>query len=131
MEKSNYGVEISLKSPDDFLLCKESLTRIGIPSKDGKRLYQSCHIFHKKGVYKIVHFLEMFILDGKDTTIQPEDYERRNLIASLLAQWGLCTIVNKDEIAFKSPMNCIKVLPFKEKNKWELISKYSVGSKKI
>jgi hypothetical protein len=125
------GVEISLKKDDDFLKVKETLTRIGVASKKDKTLYQSCHILHKRGKFAIVHFKELFVLDGKDSDISDNDLARRNTITNLLAQWGLVDIViplsQTDPIA---PLNQIKVVKHSEKSQWNLVAKYSIGKKK-
>lgn len=123
------GVEVDLKKPEDFLVIKESLTRIGVASKKTKTLYQSVHILHKRGKYYICHFKSLFILDGKSSTISTEDIERRNLIASLLQDWGLVTIKNNSLLGEKAQMHTIKIIPFKEKGEWQLESKYSLGNK--
>lgn len=125
------GVEIRLGEEDDFLKVRETLTRIGVASRKDKILYQSCHILHKQGRYALVHFLEMFALDGKRSTFDSADEGRRNLIAKLLEDWGLIKIVDPD--AHKSPMaklNEVKVLAFKDKKDWELVPKYTIGKKK-
>lgn len=128
------GVEVILPNSDAFLKIKETLTRIGIASKAKKQLYQSCHILHKKdretgeSHYAIVHFKELFKLDGKESTITDEDLARRNTITNLLVEWGLVKYATNDAHVF-APLNKIKVLSFKEKNEWELISKYSIGKK--
>lgn len=122
-------LEVVLESPDDFLKVKETLTRIGVASKKEKKLWQSCHILHKKGKYYIVHFLEMFCLDGKYSSITPGDIERRDAIASLLDEWGLVKIVGKPKVDYKSCMHRIKVIPFREKSEWILESKYTIGKK--
>ena len=122
-------VEISLKEPDDFLKVRETLTRIGVASRKEKKLYQSCHILHKKGQYYIVHFKELFALDGKQANFSDNDVERRNTIAQLLADWGLIAILNKDVAENKAPLSQIKVLSFKEKNEWDLQAKYNIGKK--
>lgn len=122
------GVEISLPESDYFLKVKETLTRIGISSKKEKKLYQSCHILHKQGRYAIVHFKELFYLDGKETDISEEDIARRNTIVSLLEEWGLLTL-EEDLVGNKAPMNQIKIISFKEKPNWQLQSKYSIGRK--
>lgn len=125
------GVEITLKEPDDFLKIKETLTRVGVASDHSKSLFQSCHILHKRGRYAIVHFKELFILDGKASTLDEEDLARRNTIACLLEQWNLAKIVDPSKCAApKAPMKQIKVVPFREKNDWQLISKYQIGTKK-
>jgi len=112
-------LEITLQKPDDFLKIRETLTRIGVSSRTEKKLWQSCHILHKRGKYYIVHFKEMFALDDLPTSIDSDDIGRRNTIACLLEEWGLLKIVNKAKIADKVPVNKIKILPFKEKNDWE------------
>jgi hypothetical protein len=123
-------VEVKLKIDEDFLKVRETLTRIGVASKKEQVLYQSCHILHKQGLYYIVHFKELFALDGKPSNISEEDLGRRNTIANLIAEWGLVTLVepgkSKDPIA---PMSQIKIIPFKEKNDWELVTKYNIGRK--
>lgn len=119
-------VEVRLKKPEDFLKIKETLTRIGISSKD-KKLFQSCHIFHKKGKYYIVHFKELFKLDGKPCDISIEDIQRRNAIACLLEEWGLLEIVDKLKVEDKIHIRKMKIIPFKEKREWELIPKYNIG----
>lgn len=129
-KKHDVGVKITLKDPDAFLIVKETLTRIGIPSKNSKTLYQSCHILHKGGNYSIVHFLELFILDGKATSISDDDFRRRNAIAKLLHTWGLCVIENMEDVEITVPLNEIKIVSFKDKKDWALIPKYSLGTKK-
>ena len=119
-------VEVGLKKPEDFLKIKETLTRIGISSKD-KKLFQSCHIFHKKGKYYIVHFKELFKIDGKPCDISIEDIQRRNAIACLLEEWGLLEIVDKLKVEDKIHIRKMKIIPFKEKQEWELIPKYNIG----
>ena len=126
----NIGVAIELKNPDDFLLIKESLTRIGVANLKEKKLYQSVNLLHKRGKYYIMHFKEMFLLDGKSADISDEDIGRRNLIASLLQDWGLLKIVNLEQIAFKVPMSKIKILSFDEKSNWSCIPKYTIGNRK-
>ena len=125
------GVEISLPTPDTFLKVKETLTRIGIASRKEKKLYQSCHILHRQGRYSIIHFKELFILDGKDDDFTEEDLARRNTIVNLLEEWGLVKVINselsEDPVA---PLSQIKILPHKEKNLWSLESKYSIGKKR-
>ena len=124
-------VEIRLKSPDDFLKCRETLTRIGVASRSEKKLYQSCHILHKQGKYYIVHFKELFMLDGKQTNFDVEDQGRRNTIVNLLQQWELIKVVDKAKIETPSaPLSQIKILPYKDKDAWELVAKYSIGRKK-
>lgn len=126
------GVEISLASPDDFLKIKETLTRIGIASKKEKTLYQSCHILHKKGRYFLMHFKELFELDGKNSDLTDSDLGRRNTISKLLQDWGLVTVLNPSMIDNpKVSTGQIKILPFKEKKNWKLASKYSIGNVKI
>jgi hypothetical protein len=123
-------LEVTIAHEDDFLKIKETLTRIGIASREKQTLYQSCHIFHKKGKYYITHFKEMFALDGKATNYSDEDKERRNTIAHLLEEWGLLKIADKTLVEKRAPLSHIKVLPFKEKKDWTLVSKYQVGKKK-
>ena len=126
----NNMVEVSLNEPDDFLKVRETLTRIGVASRKEKKLYQSCHILHKQGRYYIVHFKELFALDGKHANLTINDVQRRNRIAQLLADWGLITIVSDTEVGDIAPLNQIKVLAFKEKQEWTLESKYNIGRKK-
>ena len=123
-------LEVTLQKPDDFLKVRETLTRIGVSSRTEKKLWQSCHILHKKGKYYIVHFKEMFALDDLPTSINTEDIGRRNTITCLLEEWGLVKIVDKAKIVDKVPLNKIKILPFKEKNEWELCPKYHIGRSK-
>ena len=123
-------IEVTLKEPDDFLKVRETLTRIGVASRKEKKIYQSCHILHKQGKYYIVHFKELFALDGKQTNFSSNDLQRRNRIAQLLSDWGLISVVNKDQIEDLAPLNQIKVLSFKDKNDWTLESKYNIGRKK-
>ncbi len=124
------GIEIELKRPDDFLILKETLSRIGIQSKTSKTLYQSVHILHKQGKYALVHFKELFRMDGKQADITDDDYRRRNSIAKMAASWGLCNIINKKDIEFLiEPGDTIKIVPFKEKNDWSLIQKYTIGKR--
>ena len=123
-------LEITLPTPDNFLKVKETLTRIGVASKKDRKLYQSAHILHKQGRYFIVHFKELFILDNKDSDITINDIERRNAIALLLQDWGLLTIVNKPTTNPSSILSQIKIVSYKEKAEWELITKYSIGLKK-
>ena len=125
-------VEVTLGEPDDFLKVRETLTRIGVASRKEKKIYQSCHILHKQGKYYIVHFKELFALDGKNTNLSIKDLQRRNRIVQLLLDWGLVSIVeeSKEKIADLAPLNQIKVLSFKEKNEWRLESKYNIGRKK-
>lgn len=124
-------VEVILNEPDDFLKVRETLTRIGVASRKEKKIYQSCHILHKQGKYYIVHFKELFALDGKNTNLSLNDVQRRNRIIQLLSDWGLISIVTPDKIADLAPLNQIKVLAFKEKDEWTLESKYNIGRKKV
>lgn len=124
-------VEVVLKKEDDFLKIRETLTRIGVASKKNKTIYQSCHILHKQGKYYIVHFKELFALDGKPSNFGDEDRSRRNTIANLLAEWGLVTLVDPDKSGDPvAPLSQIKILPYKEKDEWELVAKYNLGKKK-
>jgi hypothetical protein len=123
-------VEVKLSQPDDFLKIRETLSRIGIASKKDKKLYQSCHILHKQGRYFIVHFKELFGLDGKQTNFSEEDQQRRNTIVKLLNDWGLVAVVNEAKITQQAPLSQIKVIAFKEKNEWVLETKYNIGKKK-
>ena len=122
-------LEVQLKEPDDFLKVRETLTRIGVASRKDKKLFQSCHILHKQGRYFIVHFKELFALDGKFSNFSDNDLERRNTIAQLLSDWGLIAIVNKEQAENKAPLSQIKVLAFKDKNDWDLQAKYNIGKK--
>ena len=122
-------LEVQLKEPDDFLKVRETLTRIGVASRKDKKLFQSCHILHKQGRYFIVHFKELFALDGKEANLSDNDIERRNTIAQLLGDWGLIAIVNATIAENKAPLSQIKVLAFKEKNEWDLQAKYNIGKK--
>ena len=124
------GVEVVLKNPDDFLKIKETLTRIGVASRKDKTLYQSCHILHKRGRYAILHFKELFKLDGKEADITEEDISRRDSIAALLDEWGLLDVVDVANFDEKLDLKQIKIVPFKEKSSWNLESKYSIGRKK-
>ena len=121
-------LEITLKQPDDFLKVRETLSRIGVASRKEKKLYQSCHILHKQGKYYIVHFKELFALDGKETNLSENDIGRRNRIASLLSDWGLVTVLGKVEPI--APLSQIKIIAFKEKNDWILETKYNIGKSK-
>jgi len=123
-------VEVSLAEPDDFLKVRETLTRIGVASRKEKKIYQSCHILHKQGRYYIVHFKELFALDGKHTNLSLNDVQRRNRIIQLLSDWGLLAVVAPEKIENVAPLNQIKVLAFKEKDEWTLESKYNIGRKK-
>jgi hypothetical protein len=122
-------LEVTIKQPDDFLKVRETLTRIGVASRKDKTLFQSCHILHKQGKYYIVHFKELFALDGKTATLSENDIQRRNTIAVLLADWNLIDIVQKEKAENKAPLSQIKVLPFKEKKEWILSAKYNIGKK--
>jgi len=124
-------IEVILVEQDDFLKVRETLTRIGVSSRKEKVLYQSCHILHKQGRYYIVHFKELFALDGKPSNISDNDIERRNAIARLLEEWELVDIVNPQVIGDKiAPVHQIKIIAFKEKDEWELVSKYNIGKKR-
>ena len=123
-------VEVGLKEPDDFLKVRETLTRIGVASRKERKLYQSCHILHKKGQYYIVHFKELFALDGKKANLSENDLQRRNRIIKLLSDWGLVEIVKEDEVKDAAPLSQIKVIAYKEKGDWFLESKYNIGKKK-
>ena len=123
-------IEVGLREPDDFLKVRETLTRIGVASRKEKKLYQSCHILHKQGKYYIVHFKELFALDGKKANLSLNDVQRRNRIVQLLGDWGLVSINTKESIADVAPLSQIKVLAYKEKNDWTLESKYNIGKKK-
>ena len=122
-------VEVMLNEPDDFLKVRETLTRIGVASRKEKKLYQSCHILHKQGRYFIVHFKELFALDGKHANLTSNDVQRRNRIARLLADWGLISVVNSESVSDIAPLNQIKVLAYKEKGDWILEQKYNIGKK--
>ena len=125
-------VECTLKEPDDFLKIRETLTRIGVASRKDKTLYQSCHILHKQGRYFIVHFKELFALDGKPTNFSENDQARRNTIANLLSEWGLILLVNSERTSeLVVPLNQLKILAYKEKEEWTLKAKYNIGSKKV
>ena len=123
-------LEVVLPEPDNFLKVRETLTRIGVASKKDKILYQSCHILHKQGRYFIVHFKELFALDGKEANISINDIERRNTIAKLLSDWGLLRILDSGRAEPQASLSQIKVVSFKEKNEWELVAKYTIGTKK-
>lgn len=122
-------LEVTLNEPDDFLKVRETLTRIGVASRRDNKLFQSCHILHKQGRYFIVHFKELFLLDGKPSNLLENDIQRRNTIATLMSDWGLITLVNPTEAANKAPLRQIKVISFKEKGDWELSPKYNIGNK--
>jgi hypothetical protein len=121
-------LEVTLNEPDDFLKVRETLTRIGVASRKDRKLYQSCHILHKQGRYFIVHFKELFVLDGKPSTITENDVQRRNTIAVLLSDWGLLSINNTEQSKDRAPLRQIKVLSFKERDEWELCPKYNIGN---
>ena len=123
-------VEITLNEPDDFLKVRETLTRIGVASRKEKKIYQSCHILHKQGKYYLVHFKELFALDGKRANLTINDVQRRNRIAQLLADWGLISITDLQKIQDIAPLNQIKVLAYRDKGDWILETKYNIGSKK-
>jgi hypothetical protein len=127
-----YGVEVTLTESDDFLKVRETLTRIGVASKKDKTLFQSCHILHKQGKYAIVHFKELFALDGKPTDLTENDLSRRNAIAKLLQDWGLIKVVTPTQIDVPAPIfiSQIKIISHKEKNEWQLVPKYNIGAKK-
>ena len=127
---SDSMVEVSLKEPDDFLKVRETLTRIGVASRKERKLYQSCHILHKQGRYYIVHFKELFALDGKKANLSQNDVQRRNRIVQLLSDWGLVGIAAKESVADVAQLSQIKVLSYKEKGEWTLESKYNIGKKK-
>ena len=124
-------VEVTLKEPDDFLKVRETLTRIGVASRKEKKIYQSCHILHKQGKYYIVHFKELFALDGKRANLFNNDVQRRNRIAQLLSDWGLVNIVSSTLVEDCAPLSQIKVLSYKDKSEWTLESKYNIGKKKV
>jgi hypothetical protein len=127
---SSMMIEVLLNQPDDFLKVRETLTRIGVASRKEKKLYQSCHILHKQGKYYIVHFKELFALDGKYANLTVNDIQRRNRIAKLLNDWGLIEIVSEESVSDIAPLNQIKVITYKDKNDWILEQKYNIGSKK-
>ena len=129
--KQSDMIEVVLKEPDDFLKVRETLTRIGVASRKERKIYQSCHILHKQGKYYIVHFKELFALDGKSANITLNDVQRRNRIAQLLSDWGLVRLVDNSQVKELAPLNQIKVISFKEKGEWTLESKYNIGKKKV
>lgn len=129
--KQSDMIEVVLKEPDDFLKVRETLTRIGVASRKERKIYQSCHILHKQGKYYIVHFKELFALDGKSANITSNDVQRRNRIAQLLSDWGLVRLVDNSQVKELAPLNQIKVISFKEKGEWTLESKYNIGKKKV
>lgn len=122
-------LEVVLNEPDDFLKVRETLTRIGVASRKDKKIYQSCHILHKQGRYFIVHFKELFLLDGKKSNLEENDVARRNTIAQLMSDWGLISIEDKSKLKPLAPLRQIKILSFKEKDEWELCPKYNIGNK--
>ena len=128
--KQSDMVEVTLNEPDDFLKVRETLTRIGVASRKEKKIYQSCHILHKQGKYYIVHFKELFALDGKSANLSINDVQRRNRIITLLSDWGLITILRPEQIIDVAPLNQIKVLSYKDKGDWTLETKYNIGKKK-
>ena len=121
-------LEVTLNEPDDFLKIRETLTRIGVASRKDNKLFQSCHILHKQGRYFIVHFKELFLLDGKPSNLVENDIQRRNTITTLLSDWGLVTMVKPSQAKDVAPLRQIKVIPFKEKTQWELCPKYNIGN---
>ena len=121
-------LEVTLNEPDDFLKIRETLTRIGVASRKDNKLYQSCHILHKQGRYFIVHFKELFLLDGKKSNLEENDVGRRNTIATLMSDWGLLTIENKEQLQPIAPLRQIKIISFKDKDQWELCPKYNIGN---
>ena len=124
-------LEVTIKQPDDFLKVRETLTRIGVASRKDKTLFQSCHILHKQGKYYIVHFKELFALDGKKATLVENDVQRRNTIAVLLQDWNLLNIVKQEASTNKAPLSQIKIIAFKEKGEWNLQAKYNIGKKVV
>lgn len=122
-------LEVTLNEPDDFLKVRETLTRIGVASRKDKKLFQSCHILHKQGRYFIVHFKELFLLDGKKANLEENDVARRNTITTLMSDWGLVEIQNAESAKPLAPLRQIKIIPFKEKDQWELCPKYNIGNK--
>ena len=121
-------LEVTLNEPDDFLKIRETLTRIGVASRKDNKLYQSCHILHKQGRYFIVHFKELFLLDGKKSNLEENDVARRNTIATLMSDWGLLTIEGRDKLEPIAPLTQIKIISFKDKNQWNLCPKYNIGN---
>ena len=121
-------LEVTLNEPDDFLKIRETLTRIGVASRKDNKLYQSCHILHKQGRYFIVHFKELFLLDGKKSNLEENDVGRRNTIATLMSDWGLLTVENKEQLQPIAPLRQIKIISFKDKGQWELCPKYNIGN---
>ena len=125
----NMMLEVTLNEPDDFLKVRETLTRIGVASRKDKKLYQSCHILHKQGRYFIVHFKELFLLDGKKSNLEENDIARRNTVATLISDWGLIEVVNPSKIDSIAPLRQIKIISFRDKDQWELCPKYNIGKK--
>ena len=123
-------IEVALAQPDDFLKVRETLTRIGVASRKEKKIYQSCHILHKQGKYFIVHFKELFALDGKKANLSVNDFQRRNRIVQLLADWGLVNVISTDMVSDIAPLNQIKVISYREKGDWKLETKYNIGKRK-
>ena len=121
-------LEVTLNEPDDFLKIRETLTRIGVASRKDNKLYQSCHILHKQGRYFIVHFKELFLLDGKKSNLEENDVGRRNTIATLMSDWGLLTVENRENLQPIAPLRQIKIISFKDKDQWELCPKYNIGN---
>ena len=126
----NKMIEVVLAEPDDFLKVRETLTRIGVASRKEKKIYQSCHILHKQGKYFIVHFKELFALDGKKANLSVNDFQRRNRIVQLLSDWGLVNVISSDLVEDIAPLNQIKVISFREKGDWQLETKYNIGKRK-
>ena len=124
----NSMLEVTLNEPDDFLKVRETLTRIGVASRKDNKLYQSCHILHKQGRYFIVHFKELFLLDGKKSNLEENDVARRNTIATLMSDWGLLSVDNNDKLQPIAPLRQIKIISFKDKDQWELCPKYNIGN---
>ena len=124
----NDMLEVTLNEPDDFLKIRETLTRIGVASRKDNKLYQSCHILHKQGRYFIVHFKELFLLDGKKSNLEENDVARRNTIATLMSDWGLLSVDNRDKLQPIAPLRQIKIISFKDKDQWELCPKYNIGN---
>ena len=124
----NSMLEVTLNEPDDFLKVRETLTRIGVASRKDNKLYQSCHILHKQGRYFIVHFKELFLLDGKKSNLEENDVARRNTIATLMSDWGLLSVDNRDKLQPIAPLRQIKIISFKDKDQWELCPKYNIGN---
>ncbi len=122
-------LEITLNEPDDFLKVRETLTRIGVASRKDQKLYQSCHILHKQGRYFIVHFKELFLLDGKKSNLEENDIARRNTISQLMSDWGLIDVINKSKLEPLAPLRQIKIISYKDKENWELCPKYNIGNK--